>query len=100
MLIGLPWDAAKASPALSVRAAAGEVMIAASRRNLRSSIASAESVRDGLAPPSKIAEGMGSVSTRERRDCSPMSSAQAFTTEHDEGTGRCAEERKVRADRL
>jgi len=63
-MICLPWDAAKASPALSVRVAAGEMDIAASRRDLRGAIASAGSESDGLAPPSRIAEGMGSISMR------------------------------------
>lgn len=61
-----PWDAAKASPALSVRVAAGEMDIAASRRDLLGAIAPAGSERDGLAPPSKIAEDMGRISTRKR----------------------------------
>lgn len=55
----LPWDAAKANPSLSVRAAAAEMEIAASRRDLHSAIACAGFERDGLAPPSKLAEGTG-----------------------------------------
>ncbi|RXG97801.1 hypothetical protein EAS62_08565 [Bradyrhizobium zhanjiangense] len=74
----LPWDAAKANPSLSVRAAAAEMEIAASRRDLHSAIACAGSERDGLAPPSKLAEGTGRISMRKRRDFSPMSSALTF----------------------
>jgi hypothetical protein len=54
--------------------------IAASRRDLLGAIAPAGSERDGLAPPSKIAEGLGRISTRKPRDFSPMSSAPTFTT--------------------
>jgi hypothetical protein len=46
-----------------VRAAAGEMDIAASRRDLPGAIVHAGSESDGLAPPSKIVEGMGSIST-------------------------------------
>lgn len=64
--------------------------IAVSRRDLHGAIACAGSERDGLAPPSKIAEGIGNLDAK-RRDFSPMSSALTFTTEHedkvdDEGT--------------
>ena len=52
------------SPALSVRAAAGEMMFAASRRDLHSTITSVGSEATGLAPPSMIAKGVGSVSVR------------------------------------
>lgn len=55
--------------------------IAASRRDLYGTIARTGSESDGLAPPSKIAEGMGRVSTRKGRDFSPMSSAPTSTTE-------------------
>ena len=64
-----------------MRAAVGEMEIAVSRRDLRGAIARAGSESDGLAPPSKIAEDMGSVSMRKPRDFSPMSSAPTFTTE-------------------
>lgn len=67
-----------------MRAAVGEMDIAASRRDLRGAIACAGSESDGLAPPSKIAEDMGSVSMREHRDFSPMSSALTFTTKQEE----------------
>src|ERR1700730_4569336 len=49
--------------------------VAASRRNLRGAIACAGSESDGLAPPSMIAEGMGSISMRKPRDarlCPPL----------------------------
>lgn len=81
-MICLPWDAVKANPALSVRVAAGEMDSAVSRRDLHTAISSAGSDSDGLAPPSMIVEGVGSISMRKLRDCSPMSSAPTFTTKH------------------
>jgi hypothetical protein len=81
-LICLPWDAVKANPALSVRVAADEMDSAVSRRDLHTAISSAGSDSDGLAPPSMIVEGVGSISMRKLRDCSPMSSAPTFTTKH------------------
>lgn len=57
---------------------------AASRRDLCSAIVCVGSESDGLAPPSKIAEDVGSISTRECRDFSPMSSALTSTTKQEE----------------
>ena len=58
--------------------------IAASRRDLLGAIAPAGSERDGLAQPSKIAEGMGRISTRKRSGFLAMSSALTFTTKHEQ----------------
>jgi hypothetical protein len=71
-----------------VRVAVGEMDIVESRRDLCSSIACTGSESDGLAPPSKIAEDMGSVSMRKPRDFSPMSSAPTFTTKHETKWGK------------
>jgi hypothetical protein len=59
----------KRNPALSVRVAAGEMDSAVSRRDLHTAISSAGSDSDGLAPPSMIVEGVGSISMRKLRDC-------------------------------
>jgi hypothetical protein len=48
--------------------AAGKMVFAASRRDLRSAIACVGSDSNGLAPPSMIAEDKGSISVRKPRD--------------------------------
>ena len=63
-------------------AGAGRDLTPQSRRSATRLPFSSAAVRsDGLAPPSTIAKDMGST-RRARRDCSPMSFAQTFTTKH------------------
>jgi hypothetical protein len=59
------------------------MVIVVSRRDPRGDIVCAGAESDGLAPPSKIAVDVGSISMREPRDFSPMSSAPTFTTKQE-----------------
>jgi hypothetical protein len=63
------------SPALSVRAAAGEMVFAASRRDLHGTIASVGSEATGLAPPSRSLRAWEASRCASLGTASPMSFA-------------------------
>ena len=63
------------SPALSVRAAAGEMMFAASRRDLHGTITSVGSEATGLAPPSRSSRAWEASRCASLGTASPMSFA-------------------------